>query len=83
MLFGVGAILGRSAPFATSYMVGREDKRTNNRTMLPTLKNNTAAGYESPVKIELLKGARLLFSFAQLGPVVRKPINTYPRLKVN
>ena len=22
----------------TSYMVGREDKRTNNRTMLPTLK---------------------------------------------
>ena len=30
--------LGRPAPFATCYMVGREDKRTNNRTMLPTLK---------------------------------------------
>ena len=34
---------GRPAPFATSYMVGREDKSTNNRTMLPTLKNNAAA----------------------------------------
>ena len=51
---------GRPAPFATSYMVGREDKRTNNRTMLPTLKNNAAAGYQGPVKIELLKGVGLL-----------------------
>ena len=41
-------------------MVGREDKRTNNRTMLSTLKNNAAAGYQGPVKIELLKGAGLL-----------------------
>ena len=32
----------------------------NNRTMLPTLKNNAAAGYQGPVKIELLKGAGLL-----------------------
>ena len=38
-------------------MVGRENKRTNNRTMFPTLKNNAAAGYQGPVKIELLKGA--------------------------
>ena len=44
-------------------MIGREDKRTNNRTMLPTLKNNAAAGYQGPVKIELLKGAGLLSSF--------------------
>ena len=29
--------------------------------MLPALKNNSAAGYQSPVKIELLKGAGLLF----------------------
>ena len=51
---------GRPAQFATSYMIGREDKRTNNRTTLPTLKNNAAAGYQGPVKIELLKGAGLL-----------------------
>ena len=38
-------------------MVDREDKRTNNRTMLPTLKDNTAVGYQGPVKIKLLKGA--------------------------
>ena len=51
---------GRPTPFATSYMVGREDKRANNRTMLPTLKNNAATGYQGPVKIELLKNAVLL-----------------------
>ena len=45
---------------AKSYMVGREDKRTNNRTMLPALKNNAAAGYKGPMKIELLKGTCLL-----------------------
>ena len=28
--------------------------------MLPTLKNNAAAGYKGPAKIELLKGAGLL-----------------------
>ena len=53
-------LLGRPAPFATPYMVGREDKRTKNRTILPTLKNNAAAGYQNPRKIELLKGAGLL-----------------------
>ena len=41
-------------------MFGREDKRAINRTMLPGLKNNAAAGYQGPVKIELLKGAGLL-----------------------
>ena len=45
---------------ATFYMVNREDKRTNNRIMLPALKNNAAIGYQGPVKIELLKGAGLL-----------------------
>ena len=44
-----------------SYMVGQEDKRTNNRTVLPTPKNNATAGYQGPLKIELLKGAGLLF----------------------
>ena len=41
-------------------MVSQKNKRTNNRTMLPTLKNNAAAGYQGPVKIELLKGTGLL-----------------------
>ena len=54
------------APFATSYMVGREEKRTNNRTMLPTLKNNAAAGYQGPVKIELLKDADLLTNYGNI-----------------
>ena len=40
-------------------MVGRKNKRTNNRTMFPTLKNNAAAGYKGPVKIELLEGTGL------------------------
>ena len=39
-------------------MVDREDKRTNNRTMFPALKNNAAAGYQGPVKIELFAGCR-------------------------
>ena len=51
---------GRPAPCATSYVVGREDKRTNNRTMLPSLNNNAAAGYRGPVKLELLECAGLL-----------------------
>ena len=41
-------------------MVALKDKRTNDRTMLQTLKNNAAAGCKGPVKIELLKGAGLL-----------------------
>ena len=57
-------ILGRHATFVTSYMVGQENKITNNRTMLPTLKNNAAAGYQGTVKIELIKGARLLIGLA-------------------
>ena len=57
---GVSSGLGRPAPFVTSYMIGRENKRTNNKTTLPALKNNAAAGYQGPVKRELLKGAGLL-----------------------
>ena len=41
---------GRPAPFAASFMAGQEDKKTNNRTMLPALKNNAAAGYQGPMK---------------------------------
>ena len=51
---------GQPARFTTSYMVGQKYKRMKNRTLLPTLKNNAAAVYLSPVKIELLKGAGLL-----------------------
>ena len=43
-----------------SYITGRENKRTNNRTMLGAPKNNAAAGYHGPVKMALLKGASLL-----------------------
>ena len=38
----------------------KETKERNNRTLLPTLKNNAAACYQGPVKIKLLKGAGLL-----------------------
>ena len=41
--------VSRPAPFAKTYTAGREDKRTNNKTM----KNNVAAGYQGAVKIEL------------------------------
>ena len=55
LLKHVYTMLERPSPFATSSMVGRENKTTNNRTMLPALKNNAAAGYQGPVKIELLQ----------------------------
>ena len=53
-------------------MVGREDKRTNNITMFLILKNNAAAGYQGPVKIELLKGVglRKLIIFAVSEPSI-------------
>ena len=35
----------------------------NNRTMLPKPKHNAAAGYQGPMKTELLKGAGLLGIF--------------------
>ena len=59
------SVLERPAPFATSYIVNRENKTRNNGTMFPALKDNAAAGYQGPVKIELLrllKGAGLLGS---------------------
>ena len=51
---------GRPSPFTTSYFTGREDKRTHNKTMRLYRKYNGAAGYQSPVKIELGKGTGLL-----------------------
>ena len=44
----------------TSHLIGREDKRTNNKTTRLDTKKNGAAGYPGPVKIELRKGAGLL-----------------------
>ena len=74
--------MGRSAPFALSYMFGRNGKRLNNRTSLPTLQNNTTAGWgQGPVKIELLKGEGLLNFFTKLGhffltlPSIYKPVS--------
>ena len=52
--------MGQPVSFATSYMVCREEKRTNNSTILLALKNNEPAGYQCPVEIVLLKGADLL-----------------------
>ena len=63
---------GRPASFATSQMVDREDKRTNNRKMIPAQKNNAAAGYQGPVKIELLKGAGLLFNSTRFSPLAKQ-----------
>ena len=42
-------------------MIGRENKRTNNKTMFPTLKNNATAGYQGPAIKELLKCVAILF----------------------
>ena len=41
-------------------MIGREDKRTNNKTMLSALKINAVAGCQGPAKSEPLKDAGLL-----------------------
>ena len=67
--------------FTTSHMVGREDKRTNNRTMFPALKHNAATGYQGPVKRELLKGAGLLNQtlgnyHTEIEPAVRAAVKT-------
>ena len=43
---GGGGVGGCPAPFATSYMIGQEDKRTNYRTMFPALKTNAGADYK-------------------------------------
>ena len=56
----LGLLRGRPAPFASSHIIGREDKRTNNKTVRRDAKNNGAAGYQGPVKIEVLgQGAGL------------------------
>ena len=59
-LFLVGTVLGRPAPFAKSHIIGRENKRTNNKTMRLDTKNHGAAGYHGPVKIELRTAAGTL-----------------------
>ena len=61
-------------------MVGRKDKRTNN-TMFPALKGNAAAGYKGTVKIELLKGARLLLNFKYVDELLRSD-HAYEDLKI-
>lgn len=65
--WGVGS-LGRPAPFPSSYMVSRKDKRINNITMdcecSQPQKSNVSSGYHGPVKIEQLKGVGLLGNFS-------------------
>ena len=60
-------------------MVVGEEKRTNKRTMLPTLKINATAAYQVPEKIEVLMGAGPLFTF--IFPTV-KPMETVLNLNV-
>ena len=55
--FPYACTLGLPVPFAPSYMAGRKDKRTNNRTMIPTLKHNEPAGSSEN---SAFKGAGLL-----------------------
>ena len=69
--------MGRPAAFATSYMVGREDKRTNNRTMFPALKSNATACYNGLVKIQLLKG--LLIKITSLKQIFWSQIDRNTR----
>ena len=57
-------VLERPASFVTSYMAGREDKRTNNRTMLPNRQNNAAAGYKGPVKNRAFERCRSTEGFS-------------------
>ena len=44
-----------------------EGTKERTTTMLSTLKNNAAAGYQGPVKIELLKGVGLLIFQADIS----------------
>ena len=71
-------MLGGTTPFATSYMVGLEDKTKNKQNNAPNPKNNAAVGYQGPVKIELLKGAGLLKTFLFL-----KTLKSYQVSHVN
>ena len=52
---------GRPAPFATTHIIGRENKRTNNKTTRLETKRSGAAGYLGLVQTDRRKGAGLLF----------------------
>ena len=70
--------MGPPAPFAImsfTGVVGREDKRPINRAMRPTLKRNAAAGYQNPMKIELLKCAEVLWPIVGLKKV--RPVSDF------
>ena len=49
-----------------TWLVKRTKKRTTEQCFQP--KNNAAAGYQGPVKIELLKGAGLLLRILKTIP---------------
>ena len=52
----LSASLRQPALFETSHIIGREDKRTNNKTVRLDTKNNGAAIYLGLEKIKLRKG---------------------------
>ena len=65
----------RPAQFATSYMVGRENKRTNNRIMFLTQKKKNNA-----MKIERLKGTALLRPLQVLVSVFQDHFGAFKRV---
>ena len=63
---------GATCAFATSNIIGRESKRTNNKIIpLDIKKNSGAPGYQDPVKIDLRTCAELLSRFSIVLPNVR------------
>ena len=48
-----------SASFATSHIIGRENKRTNNKSILLYIKNNGSADYQGADQFILVNGRTL------------------------
>ena len=57
---------GRLSLFPTSHIIGRKNKRTNNKAMLLDGKTD----YQGPVKIELRAGASLLLYIPDLSLLI-------------
>lgn len=56
----LAVLVGRPAPFATSHIIESRGQRNEQQNKAPRHKNNGAAGYMGPVKIELRTDAGLL-----------------------
>ena len=67
------------APFSTSHIIGREGKRTNNKTVRRDTKNNNneATGYLGPMKIKLRNAAGLLKSKKEFHVPITKKVDIW------